>query len=109
MVMPWHRTDWTVEDWIDYAWQIDRRRCGRPRVEAARRHIARFPADRLRVEIDRNVLDALLNMILNCHPNTFGRPSRGYRAGHWTTPVVMDANNQLFKLNRIGQSNSWAA
>ncbi|MEW5425223.1 hypothetical protein [Amorphus sp. 3PC139-8] len=106
MAAPWNRTDWSLDEWIAYAWEIERRRCGRPRDEACTRHVQRFPGHLVSVEIDRATLVALKDLLVRSHPGLFGRPSRGGRANHWTTSVFVDANNQLAKLGRIRGRNT---
>lgn len=105
MTQLWRRASWELGDWIRYAHEIDARRCGRPRDEAVRRHIALFPADLVAVELDRPVLNALCALLEN-RISLFGRPGRGYRANHWTTPALMTAKNQIERLNRITGQNA---
>lgn len=105
MTAPWNRTEWDLEGWITYAQQIRVRRSGAPRYAAIRKHIALFPADKVSIELDRDVLEDLLDLIERDITSPFVRPGRGAREGHWTTPVLMDAKNQLAKLDRIAGSN----
>lgn len=74
--------------------------------DACKRHVQRFPCHSVAVELDRAVLLSLRQLILGGHPNRFGRPGRGYRAGDWTTRALMDVNNQLARLDRIEHRNT---
>lgn len=103
---PWRRLDWSLADWIVYAREIEARRCGRPRNEACTRHVQRFPLDLVAVELDRDTLVALRHLLLNSHSGLFGRPSRGFRAADWTTPVLVAVNNQISRLDRIRGRNA---
>ncbi len=106
-MQPWRRTDWTLVEWIDRAWRLERTpRHSRQVYDACARHIQRLPTDQVAVELDSEVLRSLRSLILTGHPNRFGRPSRGYRSDDWTTPALMAVNNQIARLDRIGRRNS---
>lgn len=101
MMQPWRRIDWTLADWLDHAWKLSHMpRHSRQVYDACTRHIQRFPAHLVGIECDRDTLRSLRALITSSHPNRFGRPSRGHRAGDWTTPVWMAVNNQLARLER---------
>lgn len=105
-MQPWRRTDWTIDDWVDHACVISRRRHGAPRTEAGKRHVSVFPHAAVPVEIDRATLERLREFILNDRTQMFSRPMRGFREGHWTTQVLVDIHNQLAKLDQITGRNS---
>lgn len=102
---PWRRLSWTLPDWILYAHEIDARRVGAPRAAAAARHISRFPAADVSHELDRAVLRALVALIC-ARVGLFSRAGRGWRADCWTTAPLVDAKNQLAKLDRINGRNA---
>lgn len=106
MTKPWNRLAWSLAEWIDYAGQIEGRRCGRPRYDACTRHVQRFPGELVAVELDARTLERLAHLIRHSHPSMFGRPNRGARGNHWTTPVFMAAQNQLARLRRIQGRNA---
>lgn len=106
-MQPWRRTEWSLADWIAYAWKLNNTpRHSRQVYDACTRHVQRFPVDLVSVELDRETLQSLRALMAESHTNRFGRPSRGYRAAHWTTPVWMAVNNQLARLDSATRRNS---
>lgn len=106
-MQPWRRTDWTLEDWTRHAWYLEHLpRCSQRHYDACTRHVQKFPGDLVAVEPDRALLRSLRDLMRQGHPNRFGRPSRGYRAGHWTTPALVDVQNQLARLDRFAGRNA---
>lgn len=106
-VQPWRRLEWTLPDWIEHAWKLERTlRCSRQHYDACNRHVLRFPGQLVAVELDKAILLSLRQLILDGHPNRFGRPGRGFRAEDWTTRALMDVNNQLARLDRIERRNT---
>lgn len=81
-------------------------RCSRQHYDACNRHVLRLPCHSVAVELDRAVLLSLRQLMLDGHPNRFGRPGRGFRAEDWTTRALMDVNNQLARLDRIERRNT---
>ena len=103
-MQPWRGTDWTLPEWIAQAWSLEHNpRHSRQINAACARHVERFPGELVAVELDTAVLS--LHALLR-HSRRFGRPRRGYRAGHWTTAAIMGANNQLRRLDRIRGRNA---
>lgn len=104
-MQPWRRTDWTLPDWIAQAWTLEHNPRHSRQIDAAcTRHVARFPCELVTVELDTATLLSLRTLLH--HSRRFGRPHRGTRAGHWTTAAIMDANNQLARLDRIKGRNA---
>ncbi|WP_424753243.1 hypothetical protein [Methylobacterium sp.] len=104
-MQPHRRTDWTLTDWIAQARAIERRRSSRHRYAAAERHIARFPLADVAIELGLVVLEALRALLCDA-ASLFGRPNRGWRGAHWSTPVIVAANNQVARLERIRGRNA---
>lgn len=104
-MQPHRRTDWTLADWIVQARAIERRRSSRHRYAAAARHIERFPLADVAIELDLAVLEALRALLCDA-ASLFGRPHRGWRGGHWSTPAIVAANNQAARLERICGRNA---
>lgn len=101
----WRRTDWTLPDWTAQAWTLEHNPRHSRQIDAACvRHIERFPHRLVAVELDTAAL-LFLHALLH-QSRRFGRPHRGNRAGHWTTAAIMDANNQLARLDRIEGRNA---
>lgn len=106
-MQPWRRLDWTLHEWVDYAWKLHHTpRHSQQVYDACTRHIQRLPGDQVAVKLDRATLLSLRSLMVESHQTRFGRPSCGRRAKHWTTPVWMDVNNQLARLNRISRRNT---
>lgn len=104
-MQPWRRTDWTLPDWITRAWTLEHNpRHSRQMNAACARHIARFPRELVAVELDAATLLSLRALLQ--YSRRFGRPHRGNRGDHWTTVAIMDANNQLARLDRIKGRNA---
>ena len=104
-MQPWRRTDWTLPEWTADAWTLEHNPRHRRQVNAAcDRHIARFPRELVGIELNTDTLLSLAALLH--HSRRFGRPHRGWRAGHWTTAAIMDANNQLARLDRIKGRNA---
>lgn len=90
---------WTLEAWLDHAWRLENQsRASSQRYEAIRRHIAACPADEIAVELDADLLASLLRLMRSS--KHFGRPPRGHRGTHWSTPAIVRATNQLARLDR---------
>jgi len=101
----WRQVEWSLAEWLERAWQLEHSlRCGRKHQETCAHHIARFPGGEVSVELDRQVLESLRLLIKR--GRQLGRPGQGYRGDHWTTPALMDCNNQLARLERIRDRNS---
>lgn len=101
----WRRAIWTPGDWLIYARTIDGRRCGAPRNAAVRRHVSVFPLELISFELEGDVLGGLREL-LSSPVSQFGRPARGCRARHWTTPALMEINNRIMRMDAVRKRNA---
>ena len=97
----WRITDWSLAGWASYAWEIERARGGAPTNRRVDRHLGLFPFDRVRDELNRSALESVQRLIKQSSDARFGRPSRGWRAKHPTTPILIAVNNRLDQLDRL--------
>lgn len=109
---PGTRLAWSdVAEWVSAAHRIDRRRLSAARNRALATHGAALPRDLINRETHVRSLEAALHL-LKCGPPGLARPPKGARAGHPTTPIIMDLMNRLAVLNRqdeMGAGNNWTA
>jgi hypothetical protein len=100
----------TLAAWLDRARRIMKPAGGyrhhRVRAQAAR-HGAEFPIEEVAIELDLALLRELRALFLAEGTFAmFGRPGRGFRAGHWTTPALMAVNNRIARIERVRGRNA---
>lgn len=83
----------TVGEWVDVAQRLDRRRYSSARNRALAAHGGALPRDVILAEQDLEVIESAISL-LKYGPRDLARPQRGSRAGHPTTPVLMDLMNR---------------
>ncbi len=109
---PGTRFTWSdVSEWVDAAYRIDGRRLGAARNRALAAHGAVMPRELINRETDVPSLEAAIHL-LKYGPPGLARPSKGARANHPTTPVIMDLMNRLAVLKRRDQmpaGDNWTA
>ena len=109
---PGTRLTWSsVTEWVRAAHRIDRRRLSEARNRALAAHAAALPRALINRETHLPSLEAALHL-LKYGPPGLARPPKGARAGHPTTPIIMDLMNRLAVLKRqdaIPPGDNWTA
>jgi len=109
---PGTRLTWsTVKEWVDAANRIDRQRLSEARNRALAAHGAVLPRELIDRETHVPSLDAAIHL-LKYGPPGLARPPKGARAGHPTTPVIMDLMNRSAVLkhrDEMGAGDNWTA
>lgn len=109
---PGTRLTWSdASEWVDAAQRIDGRRLSEARNRALAAHGAAMPRELIDRETHVPSLEAAIEL-LKYGPPGLARPSKGERANHPTTPIIMELMNRLAVLKRrdeMGTGNNWAA
>ena len=109
---PGTRLTWSsVAGWVETAHRIDRRRLSETRNRALAAHAAALPRTLIDRETHAPALEAALHL-LKYGPPGLVRPPQGARAGHPTTPIIMDLMNRLAVLKRqdeMPSGDNWTA
>ncbi len=109
---PGTRLTWSgVSEWVDAAHWIGSCQLSAARNRAYAAHAAALPRELIDREMYVPSLEAALHLLKYGHPS-LARPQRGHRAGHPTTPVIMDLMNRLAVLKRqdlMPAGDNWTA
>ena len=109
---PGTRLTWSsVAGWVETVHRIDRRRLSEARNRALAAHAAALPRTLIDRETHAPALEAALHL-LKYGPPGLVRPPQGARAGHPTTPIIMDLMNRLAVLKRqdeMPSGDNWTA
>ena len=97
---PGTRVSWgTVSEWIEAAHKINARRLSRHRNRALENHAGALPREVINLETDIEKIQRALHLF-KYGPTGLARPTRGHRANHPSTPVIVDLSNRLAVLER---------
>lgn len=109
---PGTRLTWSnVTEWVSAVHRIDRRRLSAARNRTFAAHAAALPRDLINRETHVPSLEAAIHL-LKYGPPGLVRPPKGPRAGHPTTPIIMDLMNRLALLKRrdeLPPGDNWIA
>ena len=109
---PGTRLTWSdVAEWVSAAHRIDRRGLSAARNRALAAHGAALPRALINRETHGPSLEAGIHLLKHGPPR-LARPPKGARAGHPTTPIIMDLMNRLAVLKRrreMPPGDNWTA
>lgn len=93
--------DITVRQWMRAAHHVQQRRMSRHRDEAAVRLRGYLTLVVVNLCDELADLKVLRRFLVTSHPAMFGRPNRGVRGEHWTTPLIVHIDNRIAMLTRL--------
>jgi len=110
---PGTRVRWgNVREWCLAAFQLDRRRSSEKRNRDLTTHSGCMPLSMIYAETDIEAIETAL-YLLKYGPSYLCRPTRGNRAAHPSTPVIVALNNRATVLKReadvIPHGDNWIA
>jgi len=118
MTNPVYRTPGTtvtwssVTEWCLAAMKLDRRRLSQKRNRDLTTHSGCMPLSMIYAETDLEAIETAV-FLLKSGPKYLCRPTRGNRAEHPSTPIIVALNNRAAVLRReadvIPEGDNWKA
>lgn len=110
---PGTRVEWSnVREWCFAAFNLDRRRSSEKRNRDLTTHSGCMPLSMIYAETDLEAIETAV-YLLKYGPSYLCRPTRGNRAAHPSTPIIVALSNRAAVLRRqaddIPTGGNWKA